>query len=181
MINTSFQFVGFVTRTGPDQFIPEWEPYAKKLQQKKQEPRLLELTADVKNRYRYLSKHEWPDGDFNFSFMNKRKSEHFPELNVQVVQLGGYMPVLPKKKYMEETEDIRLLAFINHSETDIDFYRHLSMVRHLTVYEAYYESCTYGHIIEFVTREANVEELLLLLEKRPGVTAASYRECTVTA
>jgi hypothetical protein len=181
MKDTTVQFVCFVTKAGPEQFIPEWEPYAKKLQHKKQEPHLLELSSDVKNRYHYISQHEWPDGDFNFSFMTKSRSEHFPDLNVQVVQLGGYMPMLPKKKYTEADDDIKLVAFIGHNETDIDFYRNLSQVRHLVIYEAFYESCTYGYILELTTREAHADELLQQLEKRTGVTAASYRECAVTA
>ena len=175
------QFVCFVTKIGSDQFITEWEPYAKKLQHKKQEPNLLELGSDVKNRYRYISQHEWADGDFKFSFMNKSKSEHFPENEVQVVQVGGYILMLPSKKHTEEEDDVKLMAFISHNEYDLDFYRELPMLRHILVYQAYYESCIYGYILELHTGEAHADELLQLLEKRNGVTAAIYKDCSVTA
>jgi hypothetical protein len=175
------QFVCFATKIAPDQFISEWESFAKKLGHKKQEPVLLELANDVKNKYRYVSQHEWPGADFHFSFMTESRSEHFKEHSVRVVQVGGYMPLLPGKKYTEEDGDVKLVAFLSHSENDIDFYRQLPLFRHLDIYQAYYESCTYGHILEFYIAEANAGELLLLLQQRHGVDAAIYKECAVTA
>jgi hypothetical protein len=178
---TVIQFVCFATKLGPDQFIPEWDLFAKKLKYKKQEPVLLELASEVKNKYRYISQHECPGADFHFSFMTESRSDHFKEHRVQVVQAGGYMPLPSGKKYREEDGDVKLVAFLGHKENDIDFYRELPLFRHLDIYQAYYESCTYGHILEFYIADANAEELLRQLYQRPGVDAAIYKECAVTA
>ncbi|NOT52707.1 MAG: hypothetical protein HOP10_15695 [Chitinophagaceae bacterium] len=179
--DTVIQFVCFATKLEPDQFISEWDSFAKKIRYKKQEPVLLELAADIKNKYRYISQHECPGGDFHFSFMIKSRSESLPEHHVRVVQVGGYKLLPAKKKHREEDDDVKLLAFLSHSENDIDFYRQLSLFNHLDIYEAYYESCTYGHILEFYIAEANAGELLLQLQQRHGVDAAIYKECAVTA
>ncbi len=173
------QFVCFATNIAPEKFIIEWEPYAKKLQFKKQETNLLELVTEVKNKYRYISRHEWPGADFNFSFMTKTRAENFPDQHVRVVQAGGYKLLPSKKKYTEEDTDVKLIAFINHKETDIDFYTHLPLFHHLDIFQAYYESCAYGYILEFGITETNADELLRQLQQRPGVEAAIYKECNV--
>ncbi|MBI5858571.1 MAG: hypothetical protein HZB42_13105 [Sphingobacteriales bacterium] len=181
MKDSIVQFVCFATNLTPDLFIPEWESFAKKLRHKKQEPNLLELASEAKNKFRYISQHVWPDRDFHFSFMNERKSEHFPEHKVRVVQAGGYVPLLSEKKYQQEDADVRLMAFVGHKETYIDAYRRMPHFHRLDIHQAYYESCAYGYILGFHVPEANADELLLLLQQRPGVEAGIYKECAVTA
>ncbi len=179
--DTIIQFVCFTTNLSTDKFIAEWEPYAKKLQPKKQEANLLELVNEVKNKYRYISQHEWPGADFNFSFMTKTRGENFPDYHVRVVQIGGYKLQPSKRKYSEEDTDVKLMAFLSHNENDIDFYRQLPLFHYLDIYQAYYESCTYGNILEFYISETNADELLLQLQQRHGVEAAIYKGCAVTA
>src|SRR5688500_19608854 len=87
--NTIVQFVCFITDLGLDEFIPKWERYANRLMNYNPETTLLQH-AGTKSKFRYISKHEWLEGDFNFTFMNQKRSEHFPEHNVKVVQIGGY-------------------------------------------------------------------------------------------
>ena len=174
------QFVCFVTKLEPDQFIAEWEPYAKKLHPKKQEPNLLELVGTAKNKFRYVSQHQWHGADFNFAFMNKSRTENFPEHNIKVVQVGGYI-LTSGKKYAEKDGDVKMIAFLSHNETDIDFYRRLPRFQHLDIYQAYYESCTYGYILEFCVAEADADELLGQLQQRHGVESGIYKECSVTA
>jgi len=181
MKDTITQFVCFITKVGPDQFINEWEPFAKRLQHKKQEPDLLELVGEAKNKFRYISKHEWPDRDFHFSFLGEKKSEHFSEHTVRVMQVGGYRSLINGKKYTEEDTDVKLIAFVSHNENDMDAYRRLPLFRHLDIYEAFYESCTYGCILEFYVAEADADELLRLLQQRHGVETGIYKDCTVTA
>lgn len=177
--DTIVQFVCFVTNLELDEFAPKWEEYAKKLISKKQEQNLQQQVTETKNKYRYLSQHVWPDRDFQFTFMNERKSEHFPEHNVRVVQIGGYILQQQKKRILEDDGDSKLIAFISHNENDIDFYRQLPLYRRLNIYQAFYESCTYGYVLEFFAPEKDAEELLLQLKQRPGVEAGIYKECLV--
>jgi hypothetical protein len=175
------QFVCFTTNLGTGEFIAEWEPYAKKLHPKRKEPNLLEQAGNGKNKFRYLSRHEWSDRDFHFSFLNEKKSELFTENRVRVVQLGGYVPLPSEKIISKQDDDALLVAFISHSETSIDFYKQLPGFHQLDIYQAYYESCAYGYILEFHIAEGGAEELLLQLQQRPGIETGVYKECAVTA
>src|SRR6185503_12146046 len=112
--DTIFQFVCFITNLGLDEFAPKWEQYAKRLNIKKAEPSLQQQVPGTKSRFRYISRHEWPNQDFQFSFMDERKSEHFPEHNVKVVQTGGYVSLHVEKRISPEDDDLKLIAFISH-------------------------------------------------------------------
>ena len=174
-----FQFVGFITNLGPDEFAPKWEQYAKRLMMKKAEPALLQQVSGTKSKFRYISQHEWPDQDFQFSFMDERRSEHFPEHNVKVVQTGGYIPLSFERRHPEEENDVKLIAFIGHNETDIEFYRRLPLYHHLNIYQAFYESCSHGYVMEFIVPEKNADELLLQLKQRSNTETGVYRDCFV--
>ncbi|MBC7874185.1 MAG: hypothetical protein H7Y01_09330 [Ferruginibacter sp.] len=175
--DTVIQFVGFVTNLDINEFAPKWEHYAKRLN-KKNESSFQQQVTETKNKFRYISQHQWNDTDSNFSFLNERKSEHFPEHNVKVVHLGGYLSLQVQSRQPEEEGDIKLMAFIGHNETDIDFYRRLSY-RHLNIHQAFYESCLYGYVLEFFVPESDSGELLQQLKQRSGVETGIYRECLV--
>jgi hypothetical protein len=177
--DTIVQFVCFITNLEADEFSPKWEHYAKRLMTKKNEPALHQQVNGSKNRYRYISLHTWPDKDFQFSFMDERRSEHFPEHNVRVVQTGGYVPLHIEKRRPVEEEDVKLIAFISHNENDIEFYRQLTLFHHLNIYQAFYESCSYGYVMEFFVPEKNADELYAQLKQRPGTETGIYRECLV--
>ena len=177
--DTIFQFVCFITNLEPDVFAPKWEHYAKRLMNKKAEPVLQQQVPETKSRFRYISKHEWPDQDFQFSFMDERRSEHFPEHNAKVVQTGGYISLQSDRGHPEENGDVKLIAFISHSETDVEFYRKLSSYHHLNIYQAFYESCSFGYVMEFFVSEKNTDDLMHQLKQRPGVETGIYRECFV--
>lgn len=178
--DTIVQFVCFVTTVELNEFAPKWENYAKKLLNKKSESTLQQQATGVKNKFRYISRHEWPERDFHFTFMKEKWSEVFPEHNVRVIQVGGYIPFETKGKQTEEDSDVKLIAFIGHDENDIDFYKDLPLFRQLNIHQAYYESCSYGYVMEFIVPENDAEELLMLLKKRPGVETGMYKECLVS-
>ena len=177
--DTIVQFVCFLTNLELDEFSPEWERYAQKLINKNAAPGLLQQVTETKNKFRYISKHEWPERDFHFTFINDRPSKYFPENKVRIVQAGGYIPLQLKRRQPVENDDIKLVAFISHNENDIDFYRRLPLYNNLNIYQAYYESSSYGYVLEFFIPEIHADELLLQLNLRPGVEAGIYRECLV--
>jgi hypothetical protein len=173
------QFVCYITNLEEEKFIPEWEEYAKKEMFKKQEPVLLQQEAGSKSRFRFLSQHQWPSGDTHFSFKDEKKSSYFHDQQVQIVHIGGYLPLQYKKNKGHQNTDTRLVVFAGHNEYDLDFYRQLPLQNHLNIYQAYYESCTYGHILEFFTAEKNITELALSLKQRPGIETTLYKECLI--
>lgn len=177
--DTIIQFICFTTNLELDAFVPNWESFAKRLKNKTAEPSLLQQVPEIKTKFRYVSQHESPDGDFNFRFINDRKSEHFLEQQVRIVQIGGYIPLQFKKRNDSDDSNARLIAFISHNETDIDFFRQLPITGHLNIYQAYYESCSYGYVMEFFVPETDAEELLLQLKQRLTVEAGVYKEALV--
>jgi hypothetical protein len=177
--DTIVQFVCFVTNLELDEFAPLWERYSKRPGNKKNDQTLQQLMTETKNKFRYISQHEWPDGDFHFTFMTERRSEHFPEHNVKVVQAGGYLPLQVKRRHHEEDGEIKLIAFISHDDVDIDFYRGLALSGNLNIYQAYYESCAYGYIMEFFVPETEADALIRQLKQRSGVETGMYKECLI--
>ena len=98
---------------------------------------------------------------------------------MKVVQLGGYITSPVKQKGLSEDGDSIVVAFVNHQETDIDFFRNLPFYRHLNINQAFYESCTYGYVLEFISSEKDNEELIVLLKQRPGVETGIFKEYLV--
>ena len=175
--STIVQFVCFVTNLEPDDFAPKWERYAKKLMEHNPET-TLQQQVQTKSKYNYISQHEWQDRDFHFSFMNDRRSEHFPEHNVKVVQIGGYTLLqTERRKHIDTSDSTKLIAFISHEEYDIDYYRALPLYSKLNIYQPYYESCLYGYVIEFFVPEIDADDLAKQIKERKGVDLGIYKEC----
>ena len=172
------QFVGFVTQLGLDEFTGQWEQYVKDF---KAVPggMVLQQETGAKSRYKYISQHEYREQDFSPEFLRAKHTDHFPERKIKVEQAGGYSPVQIECREYNDGVDVKAIAFISHRETGLDFYRELPY-HYLNIYQAYYESCSYGHILEFFVPEAGVAELLKELKTRPAAEVAVYRECFVS-
>jgi hypothetical protein len=176
---TIVQFVCFITDLDLDEFTPKWERYAKRLASHNPETTLQQ--AEGKSKFNYISRHEWVEGDFHFSFMNQKHSEHFPEHNVKVVQVGGYTLLQSEKKQKTaNSELLKVMVFVSHDENEIDFYCQLPYYHQLNIYQPYYESCSYGYVMEFFVPEAHADDLLRLLKHRKGVEAGMYKECIMS-
>jgi hypothetical protein len=175
--NTLVQFVCFVTNLEPDEFVPKWERYAKKLIDYNPETTLLQQ-VETKSKYRYISQHDWQDRDVHFSFMNDRRSEHFPEHNAKVVQIGGYTLLqTERRKHIDNNDLTKLIAFISHEEYDVDYFRTLPLYSRLTIYQPYYESCSYGYVMEFFVPEIDADDLARQIKERKGTEVGTYKEC----
>src|SRR5258705_1323678 len=127
--NMIIQFIGFITNLEFDEFVGKWEPFARRFMNKQGEMMLQEQVAK-KSKYKYVSQHEWPREDFQYAFMEGRRSENFPEHFVKVVQTGGYSPVQIECKDPDNGL-AKIMAFIGHNENDIQFYKQLASYRHL--------------------------------------------------
>ena len=173
------QFVGFITNLEFDDFVETWDSYAKRFV-KNHEDTILHQQTGIKTRFKYVSQHEWSQQDFQFSFMEGRTSEYFPEHSVKVVQAGGFTPAQIEWKHQEDNGLVKVMAFISHRENDISFYSQISLHRYLNIYEAFYQSCAYAYILEFFVEEAQALDLLRLLKTRTSIETGIYKECLVT-
>ncbi|MEO7923773.1 MAG: hypothetical protein ABIR30_08840 [Chitinophagaceae bacterium] len=176
--DSTVYFVGFITDTGFDDFIQKWEFYAKQVSSSHHSA-VLQQETEAKSRYKYVSHHKVKNDSISFSFMKGRSSEHFADQKVKVVNLGGYTVLQAGNLRSDENNESRLIAFISHNETDIDFYRQLLPARQVNIYQAYYENCVYGLIVELFPSEKDSSGLLQQLKGRTGVDATIYRECLV--
>ena len=176
--NSVIQFVGFVTSLDFPEFVPQWEGFTKQFM-KVPGARIMRRKSEARGGFKYISFHEVADSGFQFNFMKGRTSEHFPEHRVKVVQAGGYMAVDLVANSPAPAGGNKILAFLSHDEYDLSAYHSLAGFKHLTVYEAYFENCLYGHILEYVTSPSHAESLLEQLKERPGCDAALYADCSL--
>ena len=175
--DTLFQFVGFETTVNLDDFTSQWENFARKFFKQDIHAITLQQQVKFKNRFKYMSLNEWPQDNFRFSFMEGRGSDYFPDHRVKVVQVGGYTPVhLECESHLHE---VKIILLVN--EEDVSEKAFLKMPYHfLNIYQAYYQSCLYSHIIELFTEDGNAPELYDRLKKRfAHGDAGMYRECLV--
>jgi hypothetical protein len=170
------QFVCFVTPLEPDEFIKKWEAHSKKLAADC-ESMLQEAITD-KAKFKYILQYEGGVIDFKFDFMKSRVRETLPDHRARVVNAGGYTPVQVQCSYASIEDDVKVLAFISHQETDLGFYQNQSY-RYLNIYQAYYESCTYGHVLEFLVAPQDAAALIAQLKTRPGIDVNAYKESSV--
>lgn len=170
------QFVCFVTPLEPEEFIKKWEPYSKKLAADCES--LLQEAITEKAKYKYILQYEGGVIDFKFDFMKSRTRETLPDHRARVVNAGGYTPVQVQCSYSDIEDDVKVLAFISHQETDLGFYQR-QVYRHLNIYQAYYESCSYSNVLEFFIPEQDAPALIAQLKTKTGIEVNAYKESTV--
>jgi len=175
---TLFQFVGFETAVGLDDFTSQWENFARKFFKQDIHTITLQQQLKSRHRFRYMSMNEWPQDKFCFSFMEGRGSDYFPDHRVKVVQAGGYAPVHVECENRAH-EETKIMLMLN--EEDITKSSFNKMPYHyLNIYQAYYQSCLYSHILEFYTEDGYSMDLYELLKKHfAHCEAGMYRECLV--
>jgi hypothetical protein len=173
-----FQFVGFETTVGLDDFSSQWENFAKKFFKQDIHAITLQQQLKSKTRFKYMSMNEWPQDKFCFSFMEGRGSDYFPDHRVKVVQAGGYAPVRFECSNCTHGEVKLLLLLREEAFSEQSFVK--MPHHHLNIYEAYYQSCLYSHIVELFTDQDDAVELYDQLKKRyTHGDVGMYRECLV--
>ena len=172
------QFVCFTTNIRTNEFIKEWDLYAKRFLDKPREF-TLQQQSFTRTRFNYVSRHYWPIDDFQFSFMNKRRSEFFQEQHVKVIQAGGYVEIGKAYRPKFETNLQTVLVFIDHNEDDLGYYDDLKNYSHLNKYQAFYENCLFGHVFEYFITDEHWPALLVALKAKKGNEAGLYRNCDV--
>ena len=176
--DTIFQFVCFDTSLVLDEFLPQWESFAEKFINNRASIISLHQQEGNKNKFRYVSKNEWPSNDFQFVFQKGKVSDKFPAGQVKVTQAGGYSPVQIEHAKKAAKDEIKVLAFVNDTRTDLKFYRDLKPVHHLNIYEAYYENSLFTYVLEFFVKETEAVGIIELLKKQSlQVEACMYKEC----
>lgn len=171
-------FVGFITRIEPEDFVPQWEQYALHFKAGPGGMVLYQQDGSSKNKFKYLSRHEYNDSSVRFSFMQGRSSEQFPEQQVKVVQAGGYSPVQSDKRSNSKKNDALVLVFVQPQKHDTSFSSGIAYAS-LKKFEAYYENCLYSSILEFIIPDKELPGFLEQLNAVDGIEVSTYRNCMV--
>jgi hypothetical protein len=173
--DTIVQFVCFVSPLERAEFMDIWQPFASQLGG---ENLLLQEVSMGKesDRHCYVSKHTCKTNDFSFAFMKGKRRSQFPEHKSTVKQVGGYLPLQIQATDNKAKGDVKIIAFVSQGERELNFYQQLSFHR-LNIFEAYYENCAYGYVMEFFVKKEEAPALLTELNARTGVEAALYKEC----
>jgi len=170
------QFVGYITQLNSEEFLLQWENFAKENKMGDSSV-VLQQGNETKGKYKFLSIHNCRKDEFNFDFMKSRKSRVFPEQKVKVMQTGGYINIGPGLNSISDEAELRILAFLSPSITNFDFFNQLPFNQCMRTYQAYYESCTYGHVLEFFITEAELPAFMTKLMAGPTLDIAVYRNC----
>jgi hypothetical protein len=176
--DTIFQFVCFDTPLGINEFLPQWESFAEKFLGNRASTISLHQQEADKNKFRYVSKNEWPSDDFQFVFQKAKVSDKFSAGQVRVLQAGGYSPLQIEHEKKAGKGEVKILAFVNDTRTDLKFYRELKTYHYLNIYEAYYENSQFSYVLEFFVKEADAPGIVDQLKKQSQqIEALLYREC----
>ena len=141
------QFVSFETTAAADEFRAQWEEYNIPVAGEKQVT--LQQELDAKNVYRYLSQHSFDEADTQFKFKTKRRSANSHEAELRVKQAGGYSILQLECGHETSANNCKVFVFLS-KYPELKAYKELSVYKYLNIYEAYYESCTYTYILEFL-------------------------------
>jgi hypothetical protein len=177
--DTIVQFVGYITALDADAFAASWAQFAGPYTRHNIKT-TLQQQAGTKARYKYISQHlaelssEGPE-----AFVGKKRSDHLPVHTVKPVPVGGYIPQEATGK--SNKKGVKVVAFVGHEENDFEFYRQSGLHLSVTVYQAYYQSCTYACVFEYTVDPSNCEALVRYLKARPGNEVAAYIDCPVPA
>lgn len=175
--NTIFQFECFETNVLLEEFVLRWEHYAKRFVNKNAEVTLHQSNA--KNKFKYISQHERPEDTFQFTFMNDRYSENFPECDVKVIQAGGYSVLQMQCLHDNDPNDVKIILFAKN-ETDVRSYKQIPRYLYLNIYQSYFESCLFSYILEFYVEEIRVDDFIKWIKTLPAESEAGiYKECLV--
>ncbi|HYM92818.1 MAG TPA: hypothetical protein VET23_01670 [Chitinophagaceae bacterium] len=170
------QFVCFETPLDADEFILQWEQYSK-LASNDQEA-VLQQAAEQKGRFRYVSQHCCHGGDFQFIFKQGKRSSHIPEVVMRVREAGGYIALQVEFSHKTNTDESKILAFVNNTEVSLEALRMLQPYRHLNIYQAYYENSAYAYILEFFVENNHAAEFMQQLKmQNSAVEIGLYKEC----
>jgi len=172
---TIVQFVFFETAGDNNEFIAQWDQYAKGMT-KKHEIRLQqEITSKKKSKY--LSQHWCYDDEFKFVFKKERRSAHFPEVEMRVRQLGGYTTLQTQWKHESEENESKVFLFISSPATSLDECKQFLHYRYLNIYKAYFESSNYDYILEFFVENDQTEAFMEQLKSQNRhIESGVYKE-----
>lgn len=96
-------------------------------------------------------------------------------------EVGGYTAVQVEYGEKTNTNESKILVFINNSMIDFSPFKQLQLYRHLNIYEAYYESCAYSYILEFFVEDIRVTEFMSLFKNQNSAAELGlYKECQIS-
>jgi hypothetical protein len=176
-MNNIIQFECFETNLPVDDFITSWEYYAKKLLVNH-----IEVTLHARfggsNKFKYISKHEWPEDNFAFRFIKGRHTDFFSEHNVKITHAGGYTPLQIEYTSEDSESYTKIMLFLPIGQSNIQAFKDLSYHRYLNIYQSYFESCLYSYILEFFVVEQMSASFVQWLKANHYIqNAGRYREC----
>jgi hypothetical protein len=172
------QFVCFETKAESGTFISQWELY-NDMVKVKQDVTLLEESA-YKNKYRFISQHRYSPDEVQFVFKKGIRSTHIHEVEMKIKEIGGYSPIQSDFSNDSDTEESKILLFLNCNESELKFFRQLPDYHFLNIYQAFYESCNYSYILEYFIENKFAEQLIDTVKaQNRNAEIGMYKECYV--
>ncbi len=170
------QFVCFETMLDSEEFIIQWEQFAKPV---RGNYGVILQQSEKKNLFRYMAQYHCAANQFDFVFTRARRSPHSSAAHIRVEQVGGYSILQSERPNNAHADENKVFAFLINSQADLNIYRQRCSYEKLNIYNAYYENCRYAYILEFFVKNEQASELLLQLKQYRVAEVAIYKECVL--
>jgi len=158
--NNIYEFVCFETLLELKDFRQQWDEFAKVFMDKGVQKIVLNKKNGEKNKYRYISKKQWPLDSFQDVFSESKIPGSFAASQVKVIPTGGYASVeIGHDKKAGKTE-VQVIAFVHDDIIDIKKLRESKLFKAMNIYEAFYQNSQYNYIIEFFTDKTKQDALV---------------------
>jgi len=169
------QFVCFETNVTTDIFISQWEQYSNQVSGDHNV--ILQQGSEKNDRTKFISQHWCVGDDFQFVFKKGRRSSHNQEIEMKVREAGGYTAIQVECSNNSGAGVSKILVFVNINESDLPFYRSVATYQYLNIYQAYYESCTHGYVLEYFVKNSDLDNLFNQLKNyKPSAEIGVFKE-----
>jgi hypothetical protein len=128
-----------------------------------------------------VAQHRCDSTGFQFLFTKEAKSSRLKETEIKTRLIGGYSILHTERTHEAKTGENKVLAFLIHSDADLNCYQQLKVPNKLNICEAYYENCVYAYILEFFVKHEYTSELVEQLKQHRAVEVGIYKECALQA
>jgi len=170
------QFVSFETPLDEEQFITQWEQYNRSVNSD------LDVTlhqSEKNGQFNYIALHRYAAGELKFSFTRAKKSSRNAEPQIKAKQAGGYLLVEEQRAGETHPDEKKVFAFSTAVFTKAADYKLLAQYGKLNIYNAYYENCQYGFILEFFVKGSQLPAFLEQLQTFDHFTTGVFKECAL--
>lgn len=170
------QFVCFETTLDTGQFVTQWEQYNRSAGSDTDVT--LQQSANASG-FKYIAQHRCGADQLQFTFSRAKKTSRLPEVEIKARQAGGYLVIQLDRATNTQADESKIFVFLGHGHAGLDTLRELPNHNKLNIYEAYYENCQYGYILEYFVKNSQLSLFTEQLTTQGVADFGIFKECAL--